>query len=243
MSLLLLATSESKSHVQVSWKKSSAVVEVTHTLSGIWSLQISPQSLSRYNKLGVYQSFSLSKLFLDPVHRILVHFPLLLVRCKTWCVQVNLIRIFVFLVHRIHNRKEYCLSFLAQNLSSRCQSWICDGVLIDRKSNVINVLEKLFGINTLSCIEGSMGLRPEWRWRARREIISCSDESAQHWNLLLLPPPPAILLFHTSSDQYWELSNLFWRSSFSLQNSIAPSSSRGSSPCRRVFILFATGYA
>ena len=41
----------------------------------------------------------------------------------------------------------------------------------------------------------------------------------------------------TSSDQHWEHSNLFWRSSFSLQDSIAPSSSRGSSPCRRrVFV-------
>ena len=28
--------------------------------------------------------------------------------------------------------------------------------------------KKLFGINTLSCNEGSMGLRPEWPWRARR---------------------------------------------------------------------------
>ena len=60
--------------------------------------------------------------------------------------------------------------------------------------------------------------------------------------LFLLPPPPAILLFHTSSDQCWEYSNLFRRSSFSLQNSIAPSSSRSNSPCRRrAFSLFATG--
>ena len=66
----------------------------------------------------------------------------------------------------------------------------------------------------------------------------------QYWNLFLLPPPPAILLFHISSDQYWECSNLFRKSSFSLQNSIAPSSSRGNCPCRRrVFSLSATGYA
>ena len=43
---------------------------------------------------------------------------------------------------------------------------------------------------------------------------------------------------------FWECSNLFRRSSFSLQNWIAPSSSRSNSPCRRrVFSLFATGYA
>ena len=88
--------------------------------------------------------------------------------------------------------------------------------------------KKLFGINTLSWSVGSMVLRPEWPWR----------------NLFLLPPPPVVLLFHISSDQCWECSNLFRRSSFSLQNSIAPSSSRGNCPCRRrVFNLFANGYA
>ena len=38
------------------YRKSSAVVEVTHTLSGLWFLQISSQLLSRYSKLGVYRS-------------------------------------------------------------------------------------------------------------------------------------------------------------------------------------------
>ena len=74
------------------------------------------------------QSFLLSKFYVDQIHRFLVSFPLLLcVPCKTWCVQVNLIRIFVFLIHRVHMQKEYCLSF-AQILSSRYQSWICYGV-------------------------------------------------------------------------------------------------------------------
>ena len=36
------------------------------------------------------QSFSLSKQNIDPVHRILVHFPLWLVRCKTWFGQALL---------------------------------------------------------------------------------------------------------------------------------------------------------
>ena len=39
----------------------------------------------------------------------LLHFSLL--PCKKWCIQVNVIRIFVFFVHRIHRRKEYSLSF------------------------------------------------------------------------------------------------------------------------------------
>ena len=103
--------------------------------------------------------------------------------------------------------------------------------------------KKLFGINSLPCSEGSTELRPEWSWRAWRLRISCPDGSVQCWNLFLLPPPPAILL-HISSDHCWEFSNLFRRSSFSLQNSIAPSHSRSNSPCRRrVFILFDTGLA
>ena len=102
--------------------------------------------------------------------------------------------------------------------------------------------KKLFGIHTLTWSVGSMGLCPEWPWRARRKRISCPDGSVQYWNLFLLPPPPAILLFHKSSDQYWEYSNLFRISSFSL--SIAPSSSQSNSPCRRrVVSLFDTGWA
>ena len=145
MSLLLLATSESKLHVQLSERKSSAVVEVTHTLSDLWFLQISSQLLSRRNCS-------------ESVH---------------WLVVKD--------------------------------QWDC----------VLKDLEELEG------------------WKN-----SCPDGSLQYWFFFLLPPPPAILLFHTSSDQYCEHSNLFWRSSFSLQNSTAPSSSRGNSPCRRrVFSL------
>ena len=47
------------------YRKSSAVVEVTHTLSGIWFLQISSQSLSRYNKLGVYRGGWLRSILFD----------------------------------------------------------------------------------------------------------------------------------------------------------------------------------
>ena len=53
--------------------------------------------------------------------------------------------------------------------------------------------------------------------------------SVQCWNLFKRPAPPPILLFHISSDQCWEFSNSNRRSFFFLQNSIAPSSSRGRS--------------
>ena len=93
--------------------------------------------------------------------------------------------------------------------------------------------KKLFGINTFSCIEGSMGLRPEWPWKARRKRISCPDEPVQYWNLFLWPPPPTIVLFHISSDQCWECTKSFRRWSLNLQNSIAPSSSQGRWSWRR----------
>ena len=60
------------------------------------------------------ESYTLSMLYIDPIHRVLVSFPpLLLVPCKTWFGQSKLVRIFVFLVHGIYSRKEYCLSFPA----------------------------------------------------------------------------------------------------------------------------------
>ena len=98
--------------------------------------------LSRYIKLGVCRKGWLRYIFFDRtsilsveqnvyrpnIYRILVPFPLLLVRCKTWFGQVKLLRIFVIFIYGIHGCKEYCLSLLAQNLSFRYQSWICDGV-------------------------------------------------------------------------------------------------------------------
>ena len=72
------------------------------------------------------KSFLLSKLYVDPIHSVLMFLPLfLMVPCKTRCFQVNVMRISVFFVHRIHRPKEYRLSY-AQVLSSRYQSWICD---------------------------------------------------------------------------------------------------------------------
>ena len=98
-------------------------------------------------------------------------------------------------------------------------------------------LKKPSGMMTLSCNEGSIRLRPEWPWRARRYRIVL-EESQQYWNLFFSPPPPAMLLFHFSSDQWWQYRKCFWRLSFILQNSIAPSLSRGRLPWRRRWINF-----
>ena len=73
------------------------------------------------SRLIELQSFLLSKFDVDPVHRVLVLLPWLYACTKQDAVlQVDRIRIFVFLVHRIHRQKEYCLSF-AQLLTSRYQ--------------------------------------------------------------------------------------------------------------------------
>ena len=93
-------------------------------------------------------------------------------------------------------------------------------------------LKKSSGITTLSCNEGSIRLRPEWPWRPRRYRIA-PDESVQYWFVCLFPPPPVMLLFHFSSDQWWQYKKCFWKLSFLLQNSIAPSSSPGRLPWRR----------
>ena len=74
------------------------------------------------------QSFSLSKLYIDPTHRILVPLPRLLVRGKTRFGQIKLLRILVILIHGIHGCKEHRLSFRARILSSRYQSRIDDGM-------------------------------------------------------------------------------------------------------------------
>ena len=92
-------------------------------------------------------------------------------------------------------------------------------------------------ITTLSCKVGSMKLRLQWPWRARRCKIT-PDESVQYWCLFLFPPPPVILFFHLSSDQQWQCKKCFWRLSLILQSSIAPSSSLGGLPWRRRYITF-----
>ena len=63
--------------------------------------------------------------------------------------------------------------------------------------------KKSLGITTLSCEVGSMRLRPEWPWRARRYKIA-PDESVQYFYIFLFPPPLAMLFFHSSSDQWWQ---------------------------------------
>ena len=61
------------------------------------------------------QSFLLSKVDVDPIHRILMFLPCFVhVLCKTRCFQVDLVKILMVFVHGIHKQKEYCLFASAQ---------------------------------------------------------------------------------------------------------------------------------
>ena len=58
------------------------------------------------SRLMELKYYPLSKFYIDPVNRVLMSSQLfLLVPCKTRCFQVDLLRIFVFLIHRIHRQK------------------------------------------------------------------------------------------------------------------------------------------
>ena len=85
--------------------------------------------------------------------------------------------------------------------------------------------KKLLGITTLSCNEGSIRLRPECPWKARRYTI-VPEESVQYWYLFLSPPPPAKHTLHLLSDQWGECGDRFWRFSLILPKWTAPNSSR-----------------
>ena len=125
--LLLPPTFESNSFIQLSLKE---IVDGgrsdTYTFPNM-TPQIPSQQLS-WSMIAFVKSFSLNKIYVDPIHRILVSFPLLLVECETWFVQINLWWIAMILMDGNKGCKEYNLSFPALILSSRYQSRICDVV-------------------------------------------------------------------------------------------------------------------
>ena len=92
-------------------------------------------------------------------------------------------------------------------------------------SSMVENWKKLLEITTLSCIEGSIRLHPECLWKARKSTIVLW-ESVQYWNLLFVPPPVAKYTFHRLSNKRMDCGKWFWRFSFILQKSYAPSSSR-----------------
>ena len=123
----------SSSHVS---QKSLEAVEVIHILFRFFDFSIFHPNIFRNtiswkcflkndcigSSLIECQSLLLSKVDVDPIHRILMFLPCFVhVLCKTRCFQVDRLRILVFLIQRIHRPKEYCLS-VAQILTSRYQS-------------------------------------------------------------------------------------------------------------------------
>ena len=136
------ATSEPNSFIQSCFKEIFGGSRGDVYTFRIQRLQFPSEQLSGYNKLGVYReewwrsiasdrtsvlSFGAS-LMSTQLHCVLMFLPCFVhVLCKTRCSQVDRVRILVFLIHRIHMQKEYCL-LVAQNLTSRYQSWIDDGM-------------------------------------------------------------------------------------------------------------------
>ena len=119
------------------WKKA----EVTQKLPRKGLLQFHPNSFRNTiswecivkddavrSRLIELQFFLLSKFDVDPIHHVVMFLPCFVhVLCKTWCTQVDRIKIPLILVHGMHKQKEYYLS-VPQILTSRYQSWICDGL-------------------------------------------------------------------------------------------------------------------
>ena len=88
---------------------------------------------------------------------------------------------------------------------------------------MINVLEEIDRVNTLSCNEGSMRLRPEWPWRVRRARISVLMDQ---YNIEIVSCFLRPLLLYSSAFHQTNVEIAKNRSEdnfFNLQNSIAPS--------------------
>ena len=101
----------------------------------------------------------------DPIHRILVPFPLTFactMQDVVWSNQA-LADLFGSYVRRIHGCKDYRLFFPSRILPSRHRSWICDGSVnwLDIQYDKM-CSKKLFGINTLSCSVCSINGIASW---------------------------------------------------------------------------------
>ena len=172
------------------------MVEVTHILSRIWFLQIPSQPLSRYNKLGVYRKGWLQYILFDrtsilhveqascvstqyTVSWCLFHF-FCLYRARRGLVKSSMYGSLCSLSMGFTAVKNVvCLSLLEFCPPGNNPEFVMECKLIAHPTWEI-YSKKLFGVNTLSWSVGSMGLRPERSWRARRIRLSCHDESVQY---------------------------------------------------------------
>ena len=120
------------------------------------------------SRLIELQSFLHSKMNVDPIHRVLMFLPCCMhVPCKTRRFQVDRVRMLLFLSMGSTGRKNtVCLLLkfwppgINPELMMECK--------LIAHPMWWKYSKKSLGINALSCNEGSMRLRPEWPWRARR---------------------------------------------------------------------------
>ena len=164
-------------------KKSLEEVEVTHFLPRIWLLQFPSEQLSGYNKLGVVRE--------EWWHSIVSDRTSILSSEQDEC-RPNIV--FWCFFHAL------CMSCARRGAPKSIVSGSLCSLSIGStgRKNTVCLLLKICppGINPelmmeckliahpISCNEGSLRLRPEWPWRARRYSI-VPEESAHYWSFLV----------------------------------------------------------
>ena len=131
------------------------------------------------------QSFPNRKIDVDPIHYVLMPLPCIVhVLCMTRCIQVDHIRILVTLVHNFNWQRGHCLS-LAQILTSKYESRVNDRMKIERKYNMVNMLEEVARNNNIVQMSFKSSEIDNYSW-----IISAV------WNLLFVSPPAVKCAVH-----------------------------------------------
>ena len=144
------------------------------------------------------QPFPLSKLYTDPIQRILVPWRFCLYDARRGFVRSSSCGS-VILMHGIYRCKEdlsllNCLAAINFEFVMECQKLTAHPMWY--------IHEKIGWDKYIVLKKRSMRFLPEWRWRARKYKIA-PDSAVQCWNIFLFPPPLAMLFFHFSSDQWW----------------------------------------
>ena len=163
-------------------RKSSEAVEVIQKLFRSWFLQFPSGQLSGYNKLGVYHKGWLHYILFDRTSILSVEQAVY--RPNTQCLWC-LFHFCLYDARRGLVKSSSCGSLwslsmgftavkntVCLSLPKFCPPSINPEFMMECKLTAHPMWwmysKKLFGINTFSWSVGSMGLRPEWPWRARK---------------------------------------------------------------------------
>ena len=233
-------------------RKTSVVVEVTHRLSGMWLLQISSQQLSKYNKLGVYRKEWLHYILFDRPSILFVeqavyrpHKPYPGVSSISACTMQDVVWSNQALV-------DLCDPYSCDSQTWRIPSVFCSNCPpavnpefmmecnLTAHAIMINVLKEIVRNQHVVLKSRNNGIA-SWMTFKSSEIKNLSwrtNTGLNVWLCLRLLPSCSSIHHQTNiestriySESYLSVSRIRWPTS------------RCNSPCRRVFILFATGCA